>query len=1427
MSNAPSAWVKRKPPPTFPYSDQFPEPDPENPFLPLSELRARAKASSSTLVNPSIDSHDGYYSGSEGRRVFTSTPERAATDVEPPRRHGLVGYLSDVSKPLRPPKSWRRQGPRDTHYFSDDERANRFTQAFLYPRQQQTVATPEATPKERRASVQHAQDPQYHYRRRSQSVDILQHAETTAVSLRPSASQSAHDVLSFGDTRQSHGYAYVDFDDDHRRTSRESSSSRSHSAGSSHSPAPSTRLSETEAAHRHPTPPMTPDDSLSTASTSPLTDQFFAQNTSVSAQVALHDLLDDPPPVPVPKDNVATRTNRDTIVAYDTNRDTVVASPPLASQRGTVLFDAVVASPASSVSSLHPEIPDMETEPEQEPGVDAPAATHNADAELAAAYTPTFAAPPSPGREHAPLPPLPTRPSVAHVESDPETNTHTMKRKRSRVRKFSEFREEMKLKDKQNQVFRSTVKNSIRARSAARRSMSITAKAYPVSNTPSITTPEVVSVSPPSVPRVEGPTQRDHDMAGAFSDTEVASRRSNLAVPKPKKSLSQVNLGLKVLPNASLAPTIAPSANTSNASALGNLSIVNSKADGMGNHTMELLRAQTVPPVPRLDRSLVDARRAQTEMSHIGQHNILQLGQAASSGSESLEDLATYSVYTQFIVPLSPILPLASSTPAGPSRTEQVVDHRLPRVPSPVSTDEEDHVGPLTTILPTGRGMPLPAIPRRDSADKSHRSSVISQPRTESPVSRVKSPEPRIATQKVETAQAKSARHHQAPTPLPLSPPVRAKSPISAQLDRQHYESESETHELAPVASRTISPVPVPMKAKAVQDILQMSHSKDDERSSQRSRGSKSSRDREDTGYLPVAQLPTRPTASRQQTAQSQSSSRRSTVSKAHSSQVVTPVHAHPAQARTAADAPARPRAQSPTHAPPRVRSPEPVRAVAKMKTLHKDLDSPLPPPPVEVRPLPAEPAPRSASAPNPRTSSVGMRALAEPRRAATVPEVTSPMIFVTPPELQSPEPPPRQNTEPQGFATDIESTPAWTTQSHPDYLYEHGRSCSHHQAQDTSSHRNHVYPPDFSVSSIPTMAQLERAAALDVIAQNGLRVPFGDLFRDRKVVVIFIRHFCVEIETLKRAGVALVVIGNGSPAMIKSYRHIFRTPFALYTDPNLRVYNALGMTRRTTDPGPEHEKGDYVRHGTIGGIAMIVRNALRVGMPVWERGGEVAQLGGEFVLGPGMICTYAHRMKTTRDHAPITTVLTAAGVPRRPVNVQEMEDEQWPASRYASTSYSHKRTLTKADKRSDCTEYCEVGEVPYKSSYRGHRTNPRMDWEPTSPPADPRREDGDDMGADADADTEDDRNKVHRRQHAHTRTRQNNLKKGVRHYRIANPDQKRPAISHAPSSVYEKHEVWRSPTSAALDEFETRKHDYDPAYALTHEVLSYAFGNN
>ncbi|KAH7926376.1 hypothetical protein BV22DRAFT_1009244 [Leucogyrophana mollusca] len=200
---------------------------------------------------------------------------------------------------------------------------------------------------------------------------------------------------------------------------------------------------------------------------------------------------------------------------------------------------------------------------------------------------------------------------------------------------------------------------------------------------------------------------------------------------------------------------------------------------------------------------------------------------------------------------------------------------------------------------------------------------------------------------------------------------------------------------------------------------------------------------------------------------------------------------------------------------------------------------------------------------------------------------------------------------------------------------------------------------PPFDEHALPTHRQLVDASSYTVIAENGLRVPFGDLFREQKTIVIFIRHFWCPLcqdymfsvsdnadpRVLKQAGVNLVVIGNGSYNMIKSYRQIFRTPFAIYTDPSLRVYTALGMTLHPPEHSTEPRRRGYVRHGPMGGIKMVVLNALRVGMPVWEKGGDVAQLGGEFVLGPGLTATFAHRMRTTRSHAPIVSVLAAAGI--------------------------------------------------------------------------------------------------------------------------------------------------------------------------------------
>ncbi|KAI8980037.1 hypothetical protein BD414DRAFT_550640 [Trametes punicea] len=318
-------------------------------------------------------------------------------------------------------------------------------------------------------------------------------------------------------------------------------------------------------------------------------------------------------------------------------------------------------------------------------------------------------------------------------------------------------------------------------------------------------------------------------------------------------------------------------------------------------------------------------------------------------------------------------------------------------------------------------------------------------------------------------------------------------------------------------------------------------------------------------------------------------------------------------------------------------------------------------------------------------------------------------------------------------YATSAESTPLplhdtpSTTFSHPYRSQGAGRRSRNTRGgsappRSVEARRHHRRKEEPSVVTFDehaglTRDQVARAASLYVIAQNGIRVQFGELFKERKTIAIFIRHFwCpmgqdymysisrnVDYEALKRAGFDFVIIGNGSPGMIKSYRHIFRSPIPMYTDPTLRLYAALGMTLRTNNPGPDSEKGEYIRHGVIGGIAMVVRNALRVCMPVWEKGGDGAQLGGEFVLGPGQVtgicivvsyadlspvslnCSFAHRMTTTRSHAHILDVLMAAGyhfsIPTAPDGAPTLspeEEEAWMEERRRSLA----RMRAKREKR-------------------------------------------------------------------------------------------------------------------------------------------------
>ncbi|TDL25517.1 hypothetical protein BD410DRAFT_717217 [Rickenella mellea] len=256
--------------------------------------------------------------------------------------------------------------------------------------------------------------------------------------------------------------------------------------------------------------------------------------------------------------------------------------------------------------------------------------------------------------------------------------------------------------------------------------------------------------------------------------------------------------------------------------------------------------------------------------------------------------------------------------------------------------------------------------------------------------------------------------------------------------------------------------------------------------------------------------------------------------------------------------------------------------------------------------------------------------------------------------------------------------------------------------------------PLPFDEHALPTPQQISEAANLSVIGHDGVSVRFGKLFEGQHTIVLFIRHFwcpsCqdyiravaseTDVDDLAYAGIRIVVVGIGSPTLIKPYNQVVGSRFALYTDPSLTLHRTLGMTLKSTNPGPDAEKGEYAKQRVASGVRRLVVNALARLTPVFNKAGDVGQLGGEFVLGPGLTCSFAHRMTTTRSHLPIRTIISATGVdpdrlqPERQSWSSAHDEDAWMEKRRQSWVRIRERKRTR---QAGDTRGCEV-----KSRFQG-----------------------------------------------------------------------------------------------------------------------------
>lgn len=116
----------------------------------------------------------------------------------------------------------------------------------------------------------------------------------------------------------------------------------------------------------------------------------------------------------------------------------------------------------------------------------------------------------------------------------------------------------------------------------------------------------------------------------------------------------------------------------------------------------------------------------------------------------------------------------------------------------------------------------------------------------------------------------------------------------------------------------------------------------------------------------------------------------------------------------------------------------------------------------------------------------------------------------------------------------------------------------------------------------------------------------------------------------------SIVIIGCGTPELIRQYKARTQCPFPIFADPSRRIFKHLGMSLSLNIgfKRPEYFKST---NETAWLFKQFKEMSNTPGKKKW-RSGNWLQVGGEFLFEDGQV-VWCHRMKSYRDHAEIDTL--------------------------------------------------------------------------------------------------------------------------------------------------------------------------------------------
>ena len=118
----------------------------------------------------------------------------------------------------------------------------------------------------------------------------------------------------------------------------------------------------------------------------------------------------------------------------------------------------------------------------------------------------------------------------------------------------------------------------------------------------------------------------------------------------------------------------------------------------------------------------------------------------------------------------------------------------------------------------------------------------------------------------------------------------------------------------------------------------------------------------------------------------------------------------------------------------------------------------------------------------------------------------------------------------------------------------------------------------------------------------------------------------------LRALGAEVVAVSFTPPARVAAYLQAHPLPFPAVSDPERAAYKALSLERTSW--------ASFLRLGVIARYLKLLFSGWRQEAP--EKGEDVLQLGGYFVIDAAGRLAYAYRSRTATDRPPAQALLEA-----------------------------------------------------------------------------------------------------------------------------------------------------------------------------------------